>query len=180
MGEGCRRNDSPIQQSEQRTMPLEWIDGRKEPYPTTKHSKYNQESAGWFQMIVGNPPRFAIESGVAQAYASPSLLALGFFLVHVAGRCYGLRLPEATLLACSVEEVRNRIALRGKHTAPFATESRAEKVAHAFRYAIYASSGEDAQFFGMSQNEFSDIIYLNKLTWAPDGDKAFDDGSYIL
>lgn len=32
----------------------------------------------------------------------------------------------------------------------------------------------------MSSAAFQDIIYSNHINWAPDGDAAFDDGSYVL
>ena len=34
--------------------------------------------------------------------------------------------------------------------------------------------------FGLSETEFTETIYSNSLVGAPDGDEAFDDGSYVL
>jgi hypothetical protein len=83
-------------------------------------------------------------------------------------------------MGSSFYEVDRRLARRGTHTAPFATEHNAGKIANAFRDAIYAPDQENKQFFGVSQSEFSDIVYSKNLMWAPDGDEAFDDGSYVL
>jgi hypothetical protein len=32
----------------------------------------------------------------------------------------------------------------------------------------------------MSEVRFTEITNANRLVWAPDGDEAFDDGSYVL
>ncbi|HXN50228.1 MAG TPA: Imm42 family immunity protein [Bryobacteraceae bacterium] len=130
-------------------------------------------------MIVGDASLFAIESGITQAYARVDLRGLGFFVIHVGGRRYGVSEPNATLLACSVDTVQSRIVLRGSHTAPFATEAEAGKIADAVRNAIYADEPND-EFFGLPLKEFCDLVYSNYLVWAPDGDEAFDDGSYVL
>jgi hypothetical protein len=63
-------------------------------------------------MIVGEPQIFAIESGISRAYARLSLLALGFFVIHVGGRRYGVYEEEATMLANSFDEVRRRLSHR--------------------------------------------------------------------
>ncbi len=39
---------------------------------------------------VGNPKRFAIESGITQAYARLCFRALGFFVVYLQGNIYGV------------------------------------------------------------------------------------------
>jgi hypothetical protein len=73
-------------------------------------------------MIVGDTGTFAIESGMLQSYSRPSLRALGLFVIHVGGLRYGVSESAATLMANSFEEVRNRIARRGLHAAPFSDE----------------------------------------------------------
>ena len=131
-------------------------------------------------MIVGYKPNFAIESSISTAYERLSFLALGFFVIYLGGRCFGVRSDDASLLACSYGEVKDRITNRGKHTAPFATEVNPSKIANAFRDAIYAPNQEDKMFFSLLQPQFSNLFYSNKLVWAPDGDEAFDDSSYVL
>jgi len=131
-------------------------------------------------MIVGDPASLAIESSISKAYLRPSFLALGFFVIHVGGRCYGVRSADATMLACSFDEVNKRLTERGRHHAPFAGEAAAREIADAFRHAFYAPDQEDAEFFGFSYHDFGVLIHSNGIVWAPDGDEAFDDGSYVL
>jgi hypothetical protein len=133
------------------------------------------------EMIIGDPSVFAIESVIAKAYERPSFRALGFFAIHVDGKCYGVRKPDATMLACSFDEVEQRIPQRGRHTAPFADEPDAGKIADAFRNAIYADEQSES-YFGIPLLEFQRFLAgnANDLVWAPDGDEAFDDGSYVL
>jgi hypothetical protein len=132
-------------------------------------------------MIIGDPSKFAIESDITRAVpVDDRSLASGFFVLHIEGRCYGVREPDATLLGCSIDEVENRSARRGQHTAPFAQEVDAGEIADAFRDAIYAPDQEERQFFGIPYAEFGDLISSRHIDWAPDGDEAFDDGSYVL
>ncbi len=131
-------------------------------------------------MMIGNPGIFAIESEITRAYESPGLRALGFFVLHIGGRRYGVHEPDATMLANSFDEVQARIASRGKHTVPFASEPDAGAIADAFRDAIYADEREES-FFGIPLAEFCKFFYSpSNIRWAPDGDEAFDDGSYVL
>jgi hypothetical protein len=61
-------------------------------------------------MMIGNPGIFAIESEISRAYERLGLRALGFFVLHVGGRRYGVYEPEATMLANSFDDVQERIA----------------------------------------------------------------------
>jgi hypothetical protein len=131
-------------------------------------------------MIVGNPRIFAIQSEITHAYERLSLRALGFFIIHVMDGCYGVNSPEATMLANSFDTASRRIVDRGRHTASFAMGSDAGKIARSVSRAIYCDSNQDELFFGMPKSKFTDIIYSNEILWAPDGDEAFDDSSYVL
>ena len=131
-------------------------------------------------MIIGDPSTFAIESGITQAYERLSLRGLGYFVIHIGGHRYGVHAPDATMLACSFDEVQERTNRRGRHTAPFANESDGGKVADSYRDAIFAPNHENQSFFNITQTAFSDLVYSNHIVWAPDGDEAFDDGSYVL
>jgi hypothetical protein len=130
-------------------------------------------------MIIGEPSVFAIESVITEAYERLSFRALGFFVIYVSRLYYGRRSSNSTMLARSFDEVRRRVAMRGRHTVPFSTETDAGKIANAFRNAIY---GEDLteSYFDIPLREFKEMIYSKKIAWAPDGDEAFDDGSYVL
>lgn len=131
-------------------------------------------------MIVGDPNTFAIESEITQAYERLGQLAFGFFVIHVMGRCYGVREPDATMLANSFDEVGRRIARRGSHSPSFPVDADARDIAYAFRRAVYGAHEDGELFFGLSVRQFTDAIDSNRLVWAPDGDEAFDDHSYIL
>lgn len=130
-------------------------------------------------MMIGNPAVFAIESQITRAYESLGRRALGFFVLHVGGQRYGVYKPEATMLANSFDMVQERITCRGKHTAPFASEPDGGAIADAFQNAVYADEQEKS-FFGIPLAEFSKFFCMpNRVVWAPDGDEAFDDGSYV-
>lgn len=131
-------------------------------------------------MIVGNPSTFAIESGITTAYDRLSFLGLGFFTVFIDGMRYGVQAPDATMLACSFDSVEARLARRGTHTATFAEGVDGNAVADAVRDALYAPDQEARTFFGMPRPDFESLIYSNNLLWAPDGDEAFDDQSYVF
>jgi hypothetical protein len=130
-------------------------------------------------MLIGDPSVFAIESSITEAYESRGQLALGYFVIHVDGACYGRRAPDSTLLACSFDGVWERIANRGGHTAPFAVEPCAAEIADSVHNAIYGQEQRESHF-GMSLCDFVDCVYSNHIIWAPDGDEAFDDGSSVL
>src|SRR5882762_10341514 len=62
----------------------------------------------WIQcvtMTAGQTSIFAVESEITQAFERPSLRGLGFFVIHIMGRCYGIKYPDATMLANSFDEV---------------------------------------------------------------------------
>jgi hypothetical protein len=101
-------------------------------------------------MIIGDPSNFAIESEITLAYDEPGQMALGFFVLHIVGRCYGVRKSDATMLANAFDEVGTRIAQRGKHNPSFAKDSTAEDIAYSLRRAIYDESEKGELFFGMS------------------------------
>ena len=131
-------------------------------------------------MTSGDPSSFAIELGVSRkSVYGDQTLALGFFVLHVCGSRYGVCSPDATALGCSLDEVRRRVAHAGQHLASFAGESAAE-IVDAFRLAVYAPDQDAASYFGLSRSEFTEVLYGQHIVWSPDGDEAFDDGSYVL
>lgn len=130
-------------------------------------------------MIVGDPSSFAIESEIAKVFSINSQLALGFFVIHVSGRTFGVREPEASLLGCSFFEVKSRLARRGTHCFPVLDDIAASSVADAYLDAIYRETPRTA-YFGLSREGFADAMYASAIAWAPDGDAAFDDGGHVL
>ena len=131
-------------------------------------------------MVVGDPSVFAIESSITQPYERLGQRALGFFVIHVGGKSYGVRAPEATLLACSFDAVRRRIAQRGKHCVLFGSEPDVEKVVDAVRVAMYDEDHQGESLFGMSPDVLRNALASHEIVWAPDGDAAFDDGGHVL
>jgi hypothetical protein len=134
-------------------------------------------------MTVGDPCSFAIESGITIAFNRLAFLGLGFFVVHIGGRRYGVHEPEAALLSGAFEEVQSRIARQGRHTAPFASEPRGGRIADAYcdswRDPIWTADEEKERFCGITQGEFRNLIYANKFDWFHDGDDAFDEWSVL-
>jgi hypothetical protein len=130
-------------------------------------------------MTVGDTSSFAIESEITRACERLSFRGLGFFVIHVAGQRYGIKSPGQTMLACSFDEVGRRINGRGTHQAPFA-EAAAIDIANAYTSAVYLDNNGNQTYFGMSEAQFTKTLYSNSLVWAPDGDEAFDDSSYVL
>jgi len=129
-------------------------------------------------VIVGDPSVFAIESEITRAYERLSFRALGYFVIHVCGRSYGVRSPEA-LLARSFDAVQRRILEIGLHAAPFASGDAGE-IADSVRTALFSDCPDERVFWGLPRSRFAQLIYSKDLVWAPDGDEAFDDGSYVL
>lgn len=131
-------------------------------------------------ITAGDKRLFSIESEITKAYERLSFRALGYFVIVVAGHRYGVFKPDASMLACSVGQVEDRIRQRGRHTAPFASHPNAGLIANAYRDAIFGPNQDKEVFFGIPQPQFRELIYKNRLVWAPDGDEAFDDRSHVL
>ena len=91
-----------------------------------------------------------------------------------------MRAPEATLLACSFEEVRERLTRRGRHRASIGVDTEALAVASAFRTAQYCDEAAERLHFRQTAEQFCTSLFESHIVWAPDGDAAFDDGSHVL
>lgn len=92
-------------------------------------------------MIVGDCRIFAIESGITEAVESLSQLALGYFVIHVGGRAFGVRQPDASMLGFSFNEVERRLQRRGTHVPPIPLDVPATDVATAYLDAFYRDAG---------------------------------------
>ncbi len=114
------------------------------------------------------------------AFESTGQRALGYFVIHVGGKSYGVRSPTATLLACSFDEVERRIKRRGMHRLPFEASLSAAELADLVRAAIYEDSRQNDDFCGLTAKQISELLTTNEIVWAPDGDAAFDDGGHVL
>jgi Immunity protein 42 len=132
-------------------------------------------------VIVGNLATFAIESHLSVAYDRLSARGLGFFVLHIGGLEYGVREPMATLLACSLDAVGERLKDRGKHTAAFADQADGGIIAAAVTNAVYdPDESRYPSAMSVPINLLLEELESARLIWAPDGDAAFDDGSSVL
>lgn len=122
----------------------------------------------------------AIESSITCAYKQESLLALGYFLIHVGGEQFGVKSSDATLLASSFNAVQMRIAHKGAHRAPQLAAASADEISRSVMQALYWRNPGTRRYFGMPHERYANSLHHNNLIWAPDGDAAFDDGSHII
>lgn len=107
-------------------------------------------------------------------------MALGFFTLIIQGRRFGVQEEDATMLANSYGEVCRRIAGRGRHTAPFGGTGNPYEIASSVVGVVYDEPPEMEGPLRKGYDELTDLVYKNRLVWAPDGDEAFDDGSHVL
>jgi Immunity protein 42 len=131
-------------------------------------------------MMIGNPNIFAVESQITQISEWRSQMALGFFVLHISGRAYGVKQPDATMLGALLNDVARRIVGRGSHSIPAVVDAEPSKIASTFRRAVYGECEEQEVFFGMTASDFRNAISSNYVEWTAYGDEAFDDGSYVL
>lgn len=131
-------------------------------------------------ILAGDPGRFAVECQITAVNESLSWLGLGCFLIHIGGKQFGIREPDATMLGCSFNALERRISRRGLHLAPNLADAEAFDLAAAVNLAIYGDPGPSWSFRDKSAEEISREVRGNKILWAPDGDEAFDDGSRVL
>ncbi|OAP42740.1 hypothetical protein AU381_16380 [Sinorhizobium glycinis] len=131
-------------------------------------------------MIVGDPGCFALESEFIQAVPRLSQMAPGFFIIHVGGKAYGVREPDASMLGRSFHEVGDRLNRQGNHSAVFGPEHEGCSIAAAYLASFYCEEPRHDDFLGLSQAALREALISNAIIWAPDGDEAFDDGSHVL
>lgn len=130
--------------------------------------------------MVGTPQTFAVESVMTAATNCLSQRGLGFFVIHVNGRRYGVCEPDATMLGVSFGEVGRRVKDRGKHTAPFAALDCAEIATSLIEITYDDVDLTGRVYFGIPVEDLQRLMVRNWLTWAPEGgDEAFDDGSWV-
>ncbi len=130
-------------------------------------------------MLIGDTSMFAVESGLTVAWESRRWRGAGWFILHVGGREYGLRRNDAASLGCHLLNLKEQIARRGIHVAPFAEEPDAHKIAFAFRHSVYAEESHDI-YLGLPALELSRISSSSDLLGLTNGQEAFDDGSEVL
>jgi len=128
--------------------------------------------------MIGNPSIFAIESGITVAWDDLRWGALGFFVLHVGGFCYGLRGPHAASLGISAGFFESHIGdLRGSHVVPFAETADAGEIADAWQHC----AGEHCEsYFGLPGDEYIALVMSKDVAWLISDAEAFDDGSRVL
>jgi hypothetical protein len=131
-------------------------------------------------MFVGDKSSFAIESEVSRIFAAPGQRGLGYFVLYVSGHCFGVRDAEATMLACSLDSVLKRFERRGRHRFPLADKQTAAQVVATFVAAELSKGSTNTADSGETLKAFLDDLYSAGIVWAPDGDAAFDDSSYVF
>ncbi len=124
--------------------------------------------------------QFYLESYVDSYLPNISQMAIGYFNISIGGRVFGVRKNDATLLACSYDAVLRRLKGRNAHTLSFG-ETFPPNV---FVAALLRSHlGDLSHGLLLSDEEFEEFrakLFSNDIFWAPDGDAAFDDGSYVI
>ncbi|MBK8913135.1 MAG: hypothetical protein IPM64_00795 [Phycisphaerales bacterium] len=131
-------------------------------------------------IVSGDRETFAIECTLTYAYERLGARALGMFVVHVGGLCFGVREPLATLLACAFDEVERRLATRGTHLADLSEHPDAAEIAAAFRGACYDMAPADA-YLGVPTQRIHESFHSGRIAYLSTvSDEAFDDGSYVL
>jgi len=132
------------------------------------------------KILSGNPNELAIESYVDEFLPEKSWRAIGCFLIHVGGRRFGVERPRATALACSFDEVRERLRCRGKHIFSPSEQVGATEIAFRVLNSRYCREFSGFEMKPEWADELDQVLFKNKLIWAPDGDAAFDDGGHII
>ncbi len=132
-------------------------------------------------MMIGDPSIFAIESEMSITYERLGARALGFFVLYVGGKRYGVRASDATLLANAFDSVEERISDRGKHLVGTLAHRSAFEIALAYRCEFYGETQYDF-YCELPAEEFASYFSRREghITWAPGCDEAFDDSSYVM
>jgi hypothetical protein len=122
-------------------------------------------------LLVGSPSSLAIESSISRV--TDHSLGLGYFVVHLGGRQFGVRREDATLLGNSYDEVVSHIARRGRHTFPRELQSSAVEL------AVGYLRGEFLEVATNDDRRLAGALHGAGVVWSG-GDEAFDDGSLLL
>lgn len=131
-------------------------------------------------MIVGDPAVFAIESSIAEAYEEPNRQAIGTLVIHVAGRCFGVRDPQAVFLTFPLQWVRSTIRHRGKHRADIDPTIPLAAMFEAVMSIWLAKDREKRTHFGLTANELSDRLFSSGVLWVPNSGTNMSDHTHCL
>jgi hypothetical protein len=131
-------------------------------------------------IVTATTGEFTIESGVSEYFPGPGQMALGWFTIRIRGTVYGVKSPDATLLACSYDSVCERIRRRGSHDPVFSEAPSDLKLASSVYCSLYQNLSRNSTVLGLPHNVFVEQVNKHEIIWAPDGDQAFDDSSFVL
>lgn len=128
----------------------------------------------------GNRSIFGIESGVFEFIENPNQLGIGYFIIQMDGKEFGVKKERATILGNSYWEIKARLARKGRHTISFGEVASAAAISCSIANIIYNRHFKSEILNAEEIDELVRKLYENDLVWAPDGDSAFDDGSHII
>lgn len=128
-------------------------------------------------MIVGDVKTFAIEFQISEAHPDDHFWALGFFIVHVNGREYGVRSDNATMLANAVDGAAELLRTRGVTVNSRLSNMTADQLADEYLEIFYREISNK-----IAANDLKDrqTQFLSASCLWPSYDEEFDDGSHIL
>jgi hypothetical protein len=132
------------------------------------------------RILVGDVNIIAVESYVDQFLPAKGQLGVGYFIIHVAGRVFGVKDRRASVLGNSYYEVCERIGRRGKHDLSFSGQVDAKELSLSVLNILYDRGFKKFPLSTELETEMERVLYTSNIIWAPDGDEAFDDGSHVL
>lgn len=119
---------------------------------------------------------FSIEHRIHTAFRERHCRALGYFTIRLRGITYGVSDLDATLMACSLDQVRLLIRTRGQRVVPEISSWTSTEFA-AFFHRHWSESPE---LPAPEASRWNQIFHDRQSLWVPDGDAAFDDASFIF
>ena len=128
-------------------------------------------------MIVGDRSRFAVE--IELHPDSPKSISTGFGLYRfwIADQPYGRSAPDASCLAASCDALRERLGQRGHHDATGMPTGNPLGILERAYWLIYRVTDVH---IASRQASAQEVAQARRLMMAPDGDEAFDDGSFVV
>lgn len=123
---------------------------------------------------------FYLESYVDSWLPNISQMAIGYFTISIGGSTFGVKETDATLLACSYHTVLQRLKDRNSHTLSFGQEYPPDLFVSALLREYLGNPSYHPLLTDGELEEFKANLSPEGIFWAPDGDEAFDDGSYVL
>jgi len=125
-------------------------------------------------MLIGTPGVFGIQTLLSEVWQRQSFQPLGSFRIWLGSQPYGVWTWNASMLGNSFDAVGERLALRGSGSGLASEPFSGGQLMRAYRAVCY-----DGEPYPAGSTEAFASLGSNPA-WAPDGDEAFDDSSYVL